>query len=844
MRIPLSWLREYVDLPPHEDAAAVGERLVSAGLEIEGIHAIGGDVTGPLVVGRVLEIEELTEFKKPIRWCQVEVGAEHGHPDTPAVRGIVCGASNFAVGDLVVVALPGAVLAGGFAIASRETYGHVSDGMISSERELGLGDDHDGIIVLPPGSAEIGTDAAIVVGLGDEVLEIAVTPDMGFCLSIRGVARELAHQYAVELRDPGIELVDLPAPVAGVPHACAVDDLGGSDLFTLRTIVGFDPTAPSPYVMRRRLVMSGLRPISLAVDVTNYVMLETGQPLHAFDRAKLRGPIVVRRATAGETLETLDHVTRALTADDLLITDDRGPIGLAGTMGGLETEIDDSTSEIALEAAHFAPAVVARMVRRHKLPSEAAKRFERGVDPVLAPYASARAAALLLAHGGGSYVGMTATEAPRDQHLITLPIDLPGRVAGMTVERPDVVERLRAVGATITDDLADPLSVLPPTWRPDLTDPADLVEEVLRLGGYDAIAPRLPRARAGYGLTDKQRARRRVGRALAGAGYVEALAYPFLGPADLDALGVPADDSRRQLLLLANPLSDEQPGMRTTLLPGLLASLRRNVGRGSTDVAVFEAGSVFLLREGQSPRGISDPPRPAVDGRPSPADLETLEALLPAQPLHVAVALTGLRGSDGWWGAGENAIWADAVEAARVVADAVGAELVIRRGATPTPMHPGRSAELAVLEADGTERVVGYAGELAPRACENAGVPPRTSVMELDLDALVARARGVVTARSISTYPVAKEDVALVVDTGVPSATVEAALVAGAGDLLESVRLFDVYSGAQVGEGHKSLAFALRFRAPDRTLTVDEVSAARDAAVAAAARTTGATPRT
>jgi phenylalanyl-tRNA synthetase beta chain len=329
-----------------------------------------------------------------------------------------------------------------------------------------------------------------------------------------------------------------------------------------------------------------------------------------------------------------------------------------------------------------------------------------------------------------------------------------------------------------------------------------------------------------------------VGRALAAAGYVEALAYPFVGQAELDSLGIPSDDPRRSLLVLANPISDEQPGMRTTLVPGLVASLRRNVGRGSTDVAVFEAGSVFRLRDGQSPRGGAEPPRPSVDGPPSEDDRAALEALLPDQPLHVGVALTGLRSPAGWWGPGEPSSWADAVEAARVVADAVGVDLLVRRGAAPAPWHPGRCAELVV-----GDHVVGHAGELAPRACENAGLPRRTSVMELDLGVLIAHARGVVSPAAISTYPVAKEDVALVVDDSVAAASVEAALSSGAGDLLESLRLFDVYVGEQVGAGKKSLAYALRFRAPDRTLTVDEVTAAREAAVAAAVSAVGAVQR-
>jgi phenylalanyl-tRNA synthetase beta chain len=472
------------------------------------------------------------------------------------------------------------------------------------------------------------------------------------------------------------------------------------------------------------------------------------------------------------------------------------------------------------------------------LSSEASRRYERGVDYVLAPYASARAAALLLAHGGGSYIGMNGVEAPHEPVRIPISADLPGRTAGTPIDRVTVVARLRAVGATIRDDQAEPLVVEPPTWRPDLTDPADLVEEVLRLGGYDAIPSTLPQAPVGFGLTESQRARRRVGRALASAGYVEALSYPFVGDAEFDALTIPADDPRRNVLLLANPLSDEQPGMRSTLLPGLVNTLRRNAGRGTTDIAVFELGAVVHLRDGQAPRGVTDPPRPDVSGRPSAEDLTTLEGLLPDQPLHVAVALAGSRTPAGWWGAASDSSWADAVEAARIVADAVGTELTVRSGATPAPWHPGRCAELVV-----GDEVVGYAGELSPRACEEAGLPRRTCAMELNLDVVISRAQGVVTAQALSTFPVAKEDVALVVETTVPAQDVQDALVAGAGPVLESVRLFDVYSGDQVPPGKKSLAFSLRFRAPDRTLNVDEVTAARTAAIEAAHAAHGAVLR-
>lgn len=829
MRVPMEWLREMVDLPSGVSGRDVAERLIAAGLEVESVESAGGDVSGPLVIGRVEAIEELTDFKKPIRWCQVDVGGDHG-----GVRGIVCGARNFVVGDHVVVALPGAVLPGGFRISARETYGHVSDGMICSQRELGLGEDHDGIMVL--GSGAVGDDAGMALGLGEETLDIAVTPDRGYALSVRGVAREVATAFGIPFDDPGQRLVDLPAPAVDVaPWPCAVDDPGMCELFTLRRIVGFDPQAPTPEWMRRRLTASGMRPVSLAVDVTNYVMLELGQPLHAFDGAKLRGAVRAGRAGARETLETLDHVERALDADDVVIRDDSGVIGLAGTMGGLHTEIDDESTDLVLEAARFVPEPVARTARRHRLSSEASRRFERGVDRVLAPYASARAAQLLLEHGGGTYAGMTAWESPYSPAVIAMPADLPERTAGMPIGSATVREHLESVGCEISG--AEVLSVTPPPWRPDLTDPADLVEEVVRLVGYDRIPARLPQAPAGYGLTREQRLRRRAGLALAGTGIVDVLTYPFIGEQDLDALLIPADDLRRRAPRLANPLSEEQPLLRTSLLPGLMAAARRNLSRGLDDIALGEIGRVFVLREGQLPGGAASPARPGVDRRPSDDELVAIDDLLPSQPHHLAVVLSGQREAAGWWGVGREVSWADSIEIARSVGHVVGVDLAVRQ-AHDAPFHPGRTAALVV-----GDHVIGHAGELHPRVIAAYSLPARTCALELDLDALISAAPDVAAAPDVTTQPVAKEDIALVVAESVPVGAVAAAIREGAGDLCEEVRLFDVYVGPQVPAGHRSLAFALRFRAPDRTLSAEEIAAAREAGIAEAARRHGAVLR-
>ncbi|GAA1946934.1 phenylalanine--tRNA ligase subunit beta [Kitasatospora viridis] len=843
MRVPLSWLREYVDLPESVTGREVAEKLIRAGLEVETVEQLGGDLKGPLVVGEVLSIEELTGFKKPIRYCMVNVGEANG---TGEPQEIVCGARNFAVGDKVVVVLPGAVLPGPFPIAARQTYGRTSAGMICSSRELGMGDTAsdslggDGIIVLPPEYAP-GTDAVELLQLVDEVLDIAVTPDRGYCLSMRGVAREAAAAFGLPLADPA--LLDVP-PANSYGYLVKIADPVGCDRFVARTVVGIDPAAKSPIWLQRRLQKMHVRPISLTVDITNYVMLEVGQPLHAYDRARVDGPITVRRAEPGEVLTTLDGQKRELAAEDLLICDNSGPIGLAGVMGGASTEILDpvadpetgqvtGSTEVIIEAAHFDPVAIARTAKRHKLPSEASKRFERGVDPEAARAAAQRAVDLLvLIAGGTAEAGVTDIVGPQPVRTITIAADLPDRVAGTAYGRETVARRLQEVGCTVVG--ADLLEVTPPSWRPDLTDPNDLAEEVIRLEGYDNVPARMPQVPPGQGLTPAQRTHRRIGVALAGAGYVEVNNYPFLGDQAFDELGLAADDVRRRTVKLVNPLNDEEPALRTTLLPGLLGAVRRNIGRGNTDLAVFETGLVFLPEA--EPKVA---PRPAVDRRPSEAELAELNAALPAQPRHVAVALAGERLPSGWWGKGGQAGWADAVQAARAVAAAAGVELTVRPGQA-APWHPGRCAELLVA---GTERVVGHAGELHPRVVKALHLPERTSVMELDVDALTADGEQLVQGPTVSGYPVATQDVALIVDGSVPAAAVEAALRDGAGELLEAIRLFDVFTGEQVGEGKKSLAYALRFRATDRTLTADEASAAREAAVAVAQERTGAVLR-
>ena len=831
MRVPMSWLREHVDLPETVSGRQVAERLIAVGLEVETVDEVGIDLAGPLVVGQVRALEEEEHSNgKTIRWCQVDVGESDP-------RGIVCGARNFAVDDLVVVALPGAVLPGGFEISARKTYGHVSDGMICSPRELGVGDDHDGIWILAADVAAVGSDAVASLGLRDDVLDIAVTPDRGYALSIRGVARECAGAFGLDFADPARP----PRPEEGHEHGDAwpveVVDTVGCDRFVARSVSGLDASAPSPHWMQQRLRLAGMRPISLAVDITNYVMLELGQPLHAYDRDRLAGTIVVRRGRDGERLETLDGSVRDLTSSDLLITDDSGPIGIAGVMGGASTEIHAGSRNIVLEAAHFDPAAISWAARRHKLPSEASRRFARGVDTALQEAAAERAALLLVELGGATLEpGRTVVGAPRPGASIDFDPALAARLVGVHFDHDEVRRHLESVGCVVsetTGGTGEPRwTVQAPSWRPDLAMGADLVEEVARLHGYGDIPSELPPAPASRGLTAAQRARRRIGLALAGAGFVEVQSYPFIDPGIYDAMRLPDDDARRRALRLANPLSDEEPDLRTTLLPGLLATLRRNVARGAEDLAVFELGMVYRPEGDEHPA----PPRPVVTRRPNDDELAEVASLLPRQPRRVAAVLSGNRERSGWWGSGREATWGDAVDAARLVVEAAGASVDVAAD-EHAPWHPGRCAALRV---DGV--LVGHAGELHPALVTALGLPPRTCAMEVELDGLPDS--GPTPAPRFSAFPVAKEDLALVVDDDVPAAAVAAALARGGGATVESVRLFDVYTGEQVGAGKRSLAFALRLRADDHTLTPDEVAQVREAAVAEAGQATGAVLRT
>jgi len=819
MRVPLSWLSEYVDLPNGATPESVMEDLVRVGFEEEATHSF--DVSGPLVVGQVLEFAaEPQDNGKTIRWCQVRVApeGEKAADGGESVRGIVCGASNFEVGDKVVVSLPGAVLPGNFAISARSTYGHISDGMIASGKELNLSDDHDGILRLGSMGLDpkVGTDAIELLGLFDSAAEINVLPDRGYCLSIRGVAREYSHATGSQYRDPAGNA----HPVHGEGFGLSIKDDAPirnrktSQSFILRSVTGIDATKPTPTWMRARLKLAGMRSISLAVDITNYVMLELGQPVHAYDLDKITGSFTIRRASKGETLKTLDGQVRKLHEEDLLITDESGPIGMAGVMGGASTEVSDSTQNILIEAAHFDGISIARSARRHKLFSEASKRYERGVDPRVGEIAAARVIQLLEVHAGGSAGSIGATYENFDPATeIFLPEEFASSLIGVAYTSEEITKVLGEIGAQVST-VEGGLMVLAPSWRPDLSHKTDLVEEIARITGYDRIPSRLPVAPPGAGLTRPQQFRRTALNSLAAAGYTEVLSYPFVSAASNDLFADSANSVN-----LANPIQEEAGQLRMSLIPGLMETARKNLSRGLTDLALVEHGSVFIEASAKAPVF------PDTNARPSTQQLLELEAGIPKQPKHIAGIFLGSR-----LGAqpGSKAVALgveDALHAARLVGQAVGVELALRQS-KPKGLHAGRSADLLV-----NGEVVGVVGELNPSVAKSNDLPRTVGVFEINMDSLFALAPESVMAKPIGTLPAATQDLSLVVGMDIPAADVLLAVQEGAGELLEEISLTDDYRGANIPEGTKSLTFALRFRAMDRTLTQAEASEARDAGV-------------
>ncbi|HKN38558.1 MAG TPA: phenylalanine--tRNA ligase subunit beta [Acidimicrobiia bacterium] len=804
MKAPLSWLRDFA--PIEGSPLDLADRLNGIGLIVEGIAAPGRDIAG-VRTARVLAVEKHPDADR-LALVDVDPG------DGEAVR-VVCGAHNYVVGDIVPWAPPGAELPGGFMLERRKIRGQFSDGMLCAPDELGLSDDHSGIMILPP-DTPLGDDLRSVLGLDDIVFDLEITPNRPDAMSIAGVARDLAAALGVPftLPVPSAPGTAEAGPPDGEWATLVVEAPDRCPRYVARC--GTVAVGPSPGWMAQRLTKAGMRPISNVVDVTNYVMLERGQPLHAFDLARLGGRgIVVRLAGEGEKITTLDGVERTLTAADLLICDaNRAPQAIAGVMGAGDSEVSDTTTELLLESAYFTPDGILRTSKHLGLRTESSARFERGVDPNGTAIAADRAWELFaeVASSQAAAGTLDAYPAPIEAIRVSLRTARVNDVLGTDLDTATIRGHLEPLGFTVpegvhADGHGGVVEYVVPTYRPDCEREIDLIEEVARHHGYNNIARTLPRMKEpSGGLTPVQLGRRAVRDALLGTGLSEAYTFSLVAPADLAAAGLPPEG-----IELENPLRAEESLLRPAVLPGLLKAAAFNAGHALPDVGLFEIGHIFL------------PPPPG--------------QTLPDEREHVAVVLTGTvfrlphepnRPVDGH----------DVVGRFETVAEALAlADWRLRPG-DAAGFAPGRAAHVVV---DGA--AVGAVGEIDPAVLARIGLAGPAAALEVNLSQILGATRKERRSVTPSRYPASTIDLAFVLDEPVPAGAAQRTLSTTAGDLLEDVRLFDVFRSEVLGPNKKSLAFGLRFRAPDRTLTDEEVGGLRQRLIDAMAKEHGAVLR-
>ncbi|MET0420485.1 MAG: phenylalanine--tRNA ligase subunit beta, partial [Acidimicrobiia bacterium] len=777
MRAPLSWIREFtpVTAPVPEIVTALNQ----LGLEVDGLEQPGAEITG-VIAARVLDVVKHPNADK-LSLVDVDFGA--------GTTRVVCGATNLVNGMVVPFAPSGATLPGGFTLERRKIRGEVSDGMLCSARELGLGDDHEGIMALDAG-AELGVDVRELLGLDDVIFDLAITPNRPDAMCIVGVARELAAHFTLDLNLPEPNVLTDGGVANDITVSIEAVDRCPRYLGRVARVT----MGPSPAWMAQRLMKAGVRSISNVVDVTNYVLLERNQPLHAFDLSRLAGRgIVVRLAADGEPITTLDGVERELSAADLLICDaDRTPQAIAGIMGGSTAEVTDTTTEILLESAYFERMGIAQSSKRLKLRSESSARFERGIDPDAIAVNADRAMELLVEVAGARVAPDACDEypSPFERPRIRVRTSRVNAVLGTDLDAEDVWDALAPLGIELdaaSDDTDDGgvVDATPPSFRPDLDREIDVIEEVARRIGFDRIGRTLPDTHGQVGaLSPRQRVRRAAADALVGAGLSEAITLSLVSPADLERAGAPTE----RLIRSSNPLRAEESVLRTGILPGLLRAVGFNRSHGLTDVALFEVGRVFL----------------------APTDATTQ---LPDEPEHLAVVLAGSlkraplepdRPIDVY----------DAIDALRAVGDALQLADLQLVHADTAGFRRGRAARVVV---DGTD--VGAVGEVAADVVSALDLVAPVVAFEVELDGLGLATRRDQTFVAPSRFPASLIDLAFVLDADVPAAAVERTMLAAVGDLLETVGCFDEFVANSLGEGKRSLAFSLRFRAADRTLT-------------------------
>lgn len=814
MRISYEWLKTMVDVP--ENPSDLVDEFVRTGTEVEAVERVGADLDH-VVTAKVISKQPHPDSDH-MYVCQVDVGEKNlGADGKPEPLQIVCGAQNFNEGDHIVTAMIGAVLPGDFKIKKSKLRGVASMGMNCSERELGLGNDHDGIIILPK-DAPVGMDFTDYRGMSDTVIDCEITPNRPDCLSMCGMAVEVS---AMLDEDTHIELPHVQAECGPDAHDLvdvAIDDAELCQRYTARVVRNVK-IGPSPEWLARRVIAAGSRPINNVVDVTNYVMYLTGQPLHAFDLGKLterdgKRHIVVRAAHEGEKLETLDGVERALTPDMAVITDDgKCAVALAGVMGGMNSEIDENTTDVLLESATFSSGHVSRTSRNLDLMSEASIRYERQVDGANCANVAEIAAALFEQCCGAEVCPGTV-----DVYPVVVPapaIDFrPDRarmLCGADVPDEFMATRLTRLGCKVEPADEGHLTVTAPTNRPDLTREVDLIEEVCRLWGEGDITPTLPAAKnhAG-GLTVEQRRVRLIGQTLRACGLSETSTYCFADPNDLVKLGI-TDEGRGIPVKIINPLVADQSQMRQSMLPGLVRSVAYNLDHGVPNVALYEIGRVFYGHENKSQ---------------------------PDEPSFVAGVMAGKRADDAWNQKFGEYDFFDAKGAVESLLDALRLTKVRFKVAEPEQypwLQPGRAAEVL-----SQGEVIGWVGNIHPANLQKVGVDVPVVAFELSVEHLLRLAKKELPYVDVPTLPGVTHDLAIVVDEDVTYEQLVQRITSAGGKLLADVRLFDVYRDrVRVGEGKKSMAFSLTYRAADRTLTSEEVEKAHEKLVNKVLRATG-----
>jgi len=803
MRIPYSWLREYCD--PGLEVAALADRLVMTGTEVERIGVVGPPAADGFVVGKVLSAEQHPNADR-LRVCQVDTG--------DGERTIVCGAPNVAAGQSVAVAQPGARMPGGEKLRKAKLRGVASEGMILSVSELEVGDAADGILVLEDEPAP-GTPLADVLPLAEPVLELEVTPNRSDCFGVWGVAREVHAISAAPLAaEPWAE--DAAAEGAGEVSDYASVRVEVPDLcprFTARAFTHVT-VAPSPLWLQARLIAAGQRPINNVVDITNYTMLLTAQPLHAFDLDKVPGgALSVRSAGDGEKMTTLDDVERVLDAETVLVCDENGPTGIAGIMGGQVSEVAAGTTRVLLEVANWNGTNILRTSRLLGLRSEASSRFEKQLHPELCLRAQRIASRLLVELCGAKLVPGTidvAAAIPAPPRIALRAARVEG-LLGMRIDQADQAAYLERLGFGVEVDGDDLLVEVPPERHYDVTREVDLIEEVGRVHGFDEHLPTtLPAVAAKVGgLGREQQLRRRAEDGLRGLGFDQIVGWSFTDPGEAARLRIPAGDPRADAVALANPLSEDQSAMRTTLLGSLLDVAARNLARDADSVALFESGQVYLQLD-----AVGEGPLAGVFAGQRPAPF--------AEPHRLAGLAVGPLVAKSWRGGGEPADFFALKGALEALAGQLGVGLSFEMAPEPF-LHPGRSAAVSIAGVP-----VGWIGEVHPLVCREWDLDAAVG-FEIATAALVGAATaGEETYEDVTTFPAVSQDLAVVVPATVTAVAVRDAVLEGGGELLRAARIFDLYEGEQLGEGRKSLALALEFRAPDRTLTDEEVVALRD----------------